>query len=220
MAIKKYTLYTITCLVNNKIYIGVCGWYPQRINKHKSDLKNGKHSNTYLQNEYNKHGESEFVYDVVGEYTSRIDAIRVEKYYIDVIFGLNKDVCFNILKGGSDVTEQIRRRYKQRLSEEPELRARVSANMSKIHKGKVLSDETKNKIRDKAIGRKASAQTKLKMGDRKRGGNNTKARKVVDTSTGKIYGCLKDAVPDFYMSYEQLRWAIKCGEPKTTLKWL
>jgi len=54
-------IYCISNLVNKKIYIGSSKSVYYRLCRHRSDLKKSRHPNPYLQNSFNKYGESNFV---------------------------------------------------------------------------------------------------------------------------------------------------------------
>jgi len=88
-------IYKITNLVSNKIYIGSSKNIKQRINSHKRELKNNKHVNKRLQNSYNKHGESNFKYDIV-ELVEESKLLEREQYYIDVNNSYDRDLGYNI----------------------------------------------------------------------------------------------------------------------------
>lgn len=106
------------------------------------------------------------------------------------------------------------------------------------HLGKKMSDETKKKIsaanfgRVKSleekrnisiarIGKKHSEETKRKMSISKTLGKHYGAKKVIDTSNGKIYDCAKNAAKDAGIHYVTLgRYLTGRRVNKTTLKYL
>ena len=55
-------IYCIKNLENGKIYIGKSVNIKNRWISHRNTLKNNKHDNSYLQNSWNKYGESSFVF--------------------------------------------------------------------------------------------------------------------------------------------------------------
>jgi len=55
---KKSGIYKITCLVNNKIYVGSTCDFNRRFNAHRNLLKNNKHYAIYMQNAYNLYGKN------------------------------------------------------------------------------------------------------------------------------------------------------------------
>ena len=48
------TIYGLICLKNNKIYIGQTECLNKRIKNHFYQLKSNKHTNPYLQQDFNK----------------------------------------------------------------------------------------------------------------------------------------------------------------------
>lgn len=58
--------------------------------------------------------------------------------------------------------------------------------------GKSHKEETKEKIRQKALGRGHSEDAKIKMSENRKGGLNARAKIVLNTETGIYYDCAKD----------------------------
>lgn len=58
-------IYSITSKFNGKRYIGSSNRICDRWQKHLSDLKNNKHSNSHLQNHYGRYGEDDLLFAVV-----------------------------------------------------------------------------------------------------------------------------------------------------------
>jgi group I intron endonuclease len=91
---------------------------------HQSNLRNNKHKNQYLQNAWNKYGETAFVFGII-EYFNQDVLIEKEQYYIDI----------------------TPKKYNLRLT--------AASNL-----GLSMSVETKEKIRNKALGRTPSTEVK------------------------------------------------------------
>lgn len=132
-------IYKITFM--GKEYIGSAKDVKKRINRHISELKNNRHHNRKLQNEFNKHKTDALEYVVLEEVeVERL--IEREQYYIDKI-----NPYYNICRTAGNTLGVLH-------SEE------MKAYFSKIRKGwqvsrgRVLSQETKDKIAEKATGRK------------------------------------------------------------------
>lgn len=108
---KKYReakgVYKITDLTDNRIYIGSTGSNGRlirRLKRHLNDLKKGAHFNSHLQRCYNKHGLTNFDFQIVefykwqpeisiAENKSHIE--KREQYYIDTLGARKKDTGFN-----------------------------------------------------------------------------------------------------------------------------
>lgn len=77
-------IYKISNKVNNKFYIGSSEGIEKRWYQHKSYLKKNTHPNQKLQNSFNKHGEENFIFEVLEECeVERL--IEREQYYIDIL---------------------------------------------------------------------------------------------------------------------------------------
>lgn len=77
-------IYKITNLNNNKFYIGSSKNIQQRWAKHKALLRYNKHENSKLQNSWNKHGEDNFLFEIIEECEEESLFIR-EQYYLDTL---------------------------------------------------------------------------------------------------------------------------------------
>lgn len=78
-------IYKITCLGNNKFYIGSSKDIGSRWSHHLSDLRLGKHHSIYLQRCYNKYGERSIIFSILhrmDEYNETLLRL-LEYYYIE-----------------------------------------------------------------------------------------------------------------------------------------
>ncbi len=128
---KKSGIYKITCLSNNRIYVGSSKNITSRYEQHWYGLRGNKHKSCHLQNAWNKYGEDSFIFEII-ELCPEETRIEREQYHMDNLRSYDKEVGFNIC-----------------------LRA------DKGHKQASL--ETREKIRQKALGRKKSEDTKSKI---------------------------------------------------------
>lgn len=104
----KTGVYKITCVTNNKIYIGsACGTkhslktrngFVGRWCSHISKLKANTHANKHLQSAWNKYGEDSFMFEII-EFCSILNAKKREDYYINFYQSSNHDYGFNMLSG-------------------------------------------------------------------------------------------------------------------------
>ena len=92
---KRVGVYQIRNIITGKIYIGSSVDIDTRWAEHKRDLRVGKHRNKRLQNSYNKHGETSFVYEVL-ELTNKDNLYDREQYWIDATSAWKRGVGDNI----------------------------------------------------------------------------------------------------------------------------
>lgn len=77
-------IYSITNIINNKVYIGSAIDFEKRWKRHLKDLSENKHCNIHLQRAYLKYGESNFQFNIVEKCEYQKDIIlEKENYYID-----------------------------------------------------------------------------------------------------------------------------------------
>ncbi len=148
-------VYTISCNVSGRVYVGSSIDLPRRERTHKLLLKNGVHKNRHLQAAWNLYGAESFVFDVVERCLPE-RVIELEQLYIDL-----HNWTGTPLYNTSPVSVQ------------PRLGAKASdetrAKLSKALKGKQQrlgqkhTEETKEKMRRKATGRLHTDAAKAKM---------------------------------------------------------
>lgn len=96
-------IYKIKHIPSGKIYIGqTISSTSDRFSSHKSKLRKNKHSNSYLQNYWNKYGEEEFIFIPVCRASSleelnQLEEILIQRYKAHVTLG-----GFNLKKGGDN----------------------------------------------------------------------------------------------------------------------
>lgn len=96
-------IYKITCLKNNKFYIGSSKNIKQRWKYHLSYLRKNNHHSTYMQRCYNKYGEDSFKFEVLLEmFEYNEELLRlIEQYYIEETrpeFNSMSSTIYNITK--------------------------------------------------------------------------------------------------------------------------
>jgi group I intron endonuclease len=92
-------IYKIINVINNKFYVGSAVNFSRRKARHFSELRHNKHSNSKLQNAWNKYGEKSFVFVVVEEVQDTTLLLKVENRWLKEHVG--KEYCYNI---GVDAT--------------------------------------------------------------------------------------------------------------------
>lgn len=92
-------IYEIVNTKNNKRYIGQTHRkdVTLRWNEHKRKLRLNKHSNSRLQNAWNKYGEVKFVFNVIQQCSGADELNALEEYYVR----LNAD-GYNLIGGGNN----------------------------------------------------------------------------------------------------------------------
>lgn len=133
-------IYTITNLVNNKVYVGYASNVPERMSRHRSDLKFGIHGNEHLQNSWNKYGEENFKFELLEE--SPIEYLPcLENYWCNLLNSHDKNLGYNKRKTGLENVPK---------SMNPETKAKLS-NYWKLkyeegYKQAPISEETRKKL--------------------------------------------------------------------------
>lgn len=143
-------IYKITCVENQKFYIGSTVNKNQRWARHRKDLRAGAHKNKNMQASWNKYGEAAFEFAVVEEVFDTVLLMQVEQRHLDACVG--QPDCFNHNKfadapwrgkSGAETPS-----YGLRHSEET--RARISEKVrgeNHPNWGKTIPPETAAKIR-------------------------------------------------------------------------
>ena len=98
-------IYKIVNKENNRIYYGSTSRFKKRFKEHKNNLEMNRHTNTFLQNDFNKCGTSAFLIEIVevvnGEKKERLNR---EQAYIDQVYDYQKN-CYNLKKDVLDTRE-------------------------------------------------------------------------------------------------------------------
>jgi group I intron endonuclease len=150
-------VYTITNLVNGKIYVGSTKQsFHKRFGSHVSRLKVNKHPNIYLQRSFNKYSIENFKFEMLEECLSE-HCLGIEQYWINMLNSANEKYGYNLTPtAGSCSGTKRSLETKQKMS--------LSA------KGKKFTKEHCNNISKSKIGKtalnkgiKMSEESKLKM---------------------------------------------------------
>ena len=88
-------IYSITNLVNNKIYIGCAKNIDNRRRTHYSILKRNKHPNKHLQFAYNKYGIKNIIFEII-EYCNKEFLYSQENYWCNLLNVHNQKYGYNI----------------------------------------------------------------------------------------------------------------------------
>ena len=189
-------IYIIENIINGKVYVGSTINIKKRWYAHKTTLNHNCHDNSFLQNAWNKYGETNFSFIILEEVVVE-KLLEREQYYINLYDACNRNCGYNLMPtAGNNLG------YKH--TEETKLK------ISNINKGKILSEETKNnmkiaatkkdksyyskperiiKISNANLGKKHSDETKKKLSKIRTGiklSEETK-KKIGKSNTGKIF---------------------------------
>lgn len=122
-------IYTITNVVNGKMYVGLATNIVSRWGHHKADLRNNKHDNYHLQKVYNKYGKDVFKFEILVECEEQY-LLSEEHYWCMILDVHNSKYGYNI---------QPTHPHGKRITTK-ETRDKIS----KIHTGKKHSQKSRN----------------------------------------------------------------------------
>lgn len=138
-------VYAIECFTTGERYVGSAVNICRRWERHRYELRHGKHHSWKLQRAWKKQGEESFRFFVLAE-TIPEDLVPLEQRFIDE--AASAGTCLNVLlvagkgaKGYKHTAESIKKRSEALL-------------------GHKVSEDTRKKLRDKALGRKDSEATR------------------------------------------------------------
>lgn len=159
-------IYSITNTKSDKRYVGSASNIEKRWNRHRVDLRTGKHHSRHLQAAWNKYGESAFRFDMVTTCEPG-ELIEQEQFWIDVFQTANEKHGYNCApvansRLGMKATDETRARlslaHKGHKPSE-ETRAKLSVASREAHS----RPDIKAKIIAGLVGRKRSLESKAKI---------------------------------------------------------
>lgn len=197
-------IYKIVNKINFKFYIGSSSNIDRRWKKHLSELRKGKHYNSYLQNSFNKYGESSFHLEIIEETTNLMER---EQHFLDSLQPYSP-IGYNIrLKssGGDGITNNPNRRkilkniknavikrYKNMTQKDKQDLSNKYSGKNNPFYGKTHSDETKRKLSKK----KKKQYDNLSLEEKRRRIPHMKQIHI----KGKIYENLRHAADELGVS--------------------
>jgi len=182
-------IYQITNQVNGKCYIGSAVNLKRRWQHHLAALRCGGHSNLHLQRAFDKDGEEAFVFEVFEEAGSE-NLIAREQYYLDT---LKPEYNFSPTAGsplGYRHTEDAKRKLKGRQSPMYGKHHSVSARakLSNARKGKLRSEDAKQKTRAWWTPERRQVQSDRKKGKRPTEEHRRKLSEARNGERNPMYG--------------------------------
>jgi group I intron endonuclease len=153
-------IYKVTCIANNKIYIGKAVNLRKRLNKYKHSK-----GRCYFEKAILKHGWDSFTVEILeivesfdkSKLEDRLMILDRETYYIDFFDSDNKTVGYNLCRYSNDTTGiPLSEAHKEKIS--------------KANSGKIRSPESRERYRQAKLGKPNSRlgtthseETKAKM---------------------------------------------------------
>ena len=197
----KIGVYKITNIVTNKYYIGSSSvsFYTRYLH-HRSELRRNKHKNKRLQNSWNKHTESNFVFSVIEE-CDKNDIESREQYFINVMNATNNIFGYNInpLASRVDTSSVEFKLGRKKTSEILKERSRKF----KLWKSKLIAD---SELSDKELScfkdwlKPAWNKGKSHSEDiRKKLSESAKCRKITKEGSIKRKTAIRKKLPEIYV---------------------
>lgn len=161
--------------VNSKIYIGQSYDIGRRWKVHKRELNNNKHKNKHLQSAWNNDGEENFTFDILEECNIK-ELNEREKHWIANLKSFKREFGYNKTFGGNfgAINDEGRQKISNKLKGRPsptlgkhwkrskESNKKVSNSLKgniPWNKGKKMSDEQKQKLKETIHKNKLNKQT-------------------------------------------------------------
>lgn len=161
----KSGIYTITNVLDGKMYVGLALDVSTRLRKHREYLKRGNHANIRLQRAWNKYGENSFRFELLEEWVETM-LFCMEHYWATLLNTHDENYGYNIKPtnpyGYSRLSEETKKKIsisnkgKKRSTEAKEKTAAA-------HKGSKRTEDTKRKISEKQKGKVISQETREKL---------------------------------------------------------
>lgn len=112
---QKSGIYTITNLVNGKMYVGYTTNFTDRKSQHFTTLENQNHKNKHLQNAFNKYGKESFIFEILEECEYQFLTSQ-EHYWTTILSTHNRKYGYNQLP--TNPNTGVNKGYKNVISEE------------------------------------------------------------------------------------------------------
>jgi group I intron endonuclease len=152
-------IYKILNLKNGKFYVGSSVKLRKRFFDHRSSLLKQNHDNSKLQNSFNKHGINNFEFIILESKIEREKLIEREQFYIDKL-----NPQYNISKIADRPTYGTVKSKEWKKNHSIFMKKlNKSENYINPMKNKIVSNETKNKIRKLLIGNYNDSARNVKL---------------------------------------------------------
>lgn len=155
-------IYKIYCSSNNKTYVGSSIRVTTRLREHRYSLRDGIAINSYMQSSWNLYGEDAFTFELLE--LCEVDLLlQREDCWIRLLNTLAPN-GFNMKTAERPVFTDV---YRKKLSDTNHNKGKkltddVKDKMRNSHKGKKFSDEHKKKLRDSWAKKRADSSKTIK----------------------------------------------------------
>lgn len=156
----KSGIYKIKNKTNNKVYIGSAYDFQNRWRRHEKSLKENNHHSSKLQRAWNKHGESNFVFEVVEYVEDKSIILEREQFWLDELKAVKNgyNVCPTAgSPAGVPYTEERRKKISKALTGQifsNERRIRISESLKGKKQTKEQREKRRNTIRERGLSEK------------------------------------------------------------------
>lgn len=173
---KEKGIYSIHCIENDKYYIGqTIDSFENRWWSSQSSLRGGYYHLKELQEDWDKYGESSFDFEIIHILKEGENIDDLEVHYIELY--KNNHQCYNISLGGQGKGYPLgitrSEEFKKSIGEKNRINgigrkasSETKEKMSKSHIGKILTKEQSLEISNRQKGRNLSDETKEKLRQR------------------------------------------------------
>jgi len=185
---RHYTIYCHRNIINNKAYIGQTGAVPYTRRWSGHGVSGSPYQNCpHFQKAIIKYGWNNFEHFVLKDNLTLEEANEYEEILIALYNTTNPEFGYNIAKGGLNTihSEETRRKISEH-------HADFSGNKHPMW-GRHHSEESKEKMRQAALRREVSEETKQKISKATKGANNPRAKTVLCIETNEIFTTVKEA---------------------------
>jgi len=170
--IKIMGVYQIRNIVNGKLYVGSSTDIHTRWQSHKCRLRRNKHRSPHLQQSWNMYGELNFSFEVIEVIADKKNILMREQYWIDKCMSALNSYGYNLSPvAGTTLGYKF----------SPESKARLS----KANRGRITSEETKEKLRLIGLRRKHTPKEIEKMRIANTGKRHTLAARLKMSASRK-----------------------------------
>jgi group I intron endonuclease len=227
-------IYKISNIINGKFYIGSSNDIKDRWREHICQLNQNKHHNKHLQRAWNKYGAENFEFNIIEYVENEDDLLKIEQRWLDETKCYNREIGYNVSKtaAGCSLYGEENGFYGKKHNEKTkehwsEIRKTMYNGKDNPMYGKKHSKETISKISEANTGNTWTEEQKKQHSERISGINNGNHKKIICTTTGKIFDLIKQAGEYYNIPTDHITDCCKgrrsfCGKlnNKIPLQWM